>query len=159
MPHRYSEQEIQTLMDKMAIMAVLDRYFYGLGRLDAEIMLSCFTDDAKYGPAEGLDALRAIFQDIHRFQHVFVHPVTRNVAINGVEAEVDMQAIGFVFRGDGGSPGPHGRVMVQGIRYNDVLVRTSDGWKIKNRIGSPTRASGHDTLWQFDVASVPVHLD
>lgn len=159
MPHHYSEQEIQTLMDKMAIKEVLDRYFYGEGRLDTEIMLSCFTDDARYGSAEGLDALRAIFQGIDHFQHVFVHPVTRNITINGDEAKVDTQAVGFVFRGDGGSTGPRGRVMVQGVRYNDLLVRTSDGWKIKNRIGFHDMTSGHDTLWQFDAASVPVHLD
>jgi hypothetical protein len=49
--------------------------------------------------------------------------------------------------------------MVQGVVYNDVLVRTEQGWKIKHRVGRNTPSSGHDTFWQFDVASVPVHLD
>jgi hypothetical protein len=159
MPHHYSQDEIQAVMDNLAIKKVLEHYFYGEGCLDPDIMIDCFTDDARFGPAEGRDAIYKLFQQIKYFQHVLACPATQHIVIDGDEARVDMQAIGFMFRGDGGSAGPRGRIMVQGVRYNDVLVRTEQGWKIKHRIGRHTPQSGHDTEWQFDAASVPPHLD
>jgi hypothetical protein len=151
MPHHYSEGEIQADMDKRAVEAVLDRYFYGLGCLDPEIMLTCFTEDAKFGPSVGTDAMRKSFQQIGDFQHAYVMPVTRNIIIEGDVAHSDMLAVGFVLRGD--SEGPQGKIKSNGIRYKDTLVRTEDGWKIKYRRGTQAEEKAHDTFWQFDVAS------
>jgi hypothetical protein len=154
MPHHYSEQEIQAAMDERAVAVVLDRYFYGLGCLDPEIMLTCFTDDAKFGPSVGKDAIRASFQQISHFQHAYVMPVTRNIVIEGDVAHSDMMAVGFVLGKDGAVE--PAKIKSNGVRYKDTLVRTEEGWKIKYRRGAQTEEKAHDTFWQFDVASTAV---
>jgi hypothetical protein len=159
MPQHYSAQDVQLQMDKLAIKEVLDRYFFGEGRLDVETMLSCFTPDAAFGGAVGHDAIRALMVQIRYFQRVYALSGAPKITIDGDTARVDMQAVGILVRTDGGADTCRGRVMVQGVHYDDHLVRTADGWKIKKRVGLNTPSSGHDTHWQFDAASVPIHLD
>jgi hypothetical protein len=159
MPHQYSEDEKTAFFDKLAVQEVLDRYFFGEGRFDVETILSCFTPDAAFGDVVGHDAIRAIMEGVHYFQECYVIRGSQKITIDGDNAYADIQAVGFVLRTDGGADTPRGRVMVQGVRYNDHLIRTSDGWKIKTRFGFKEAESGHDTTWQFDAASVPIHLD
>jgi hypothetical protein len=155
----YSEQDIQLQMDKLAIQEVTERYFFGEGRLDVEEILSCFTPDAAFGTAIGHDAIRAIMEGVSYYQGVYVLRGSQKITVDGDNAYADTQAVGFVLRTDGGANTPRGRVMVQGVRYDDHLVRTAEGWKIKKRFGFTDTSSGHDTEWQFDNASVAIHLD
>jgi hypothetical protein len=158
-PYTYSEQEHQLSMDKDAIREVIDRYFFGEGRMDVDVIMSCFTPDAIFGKAVGEDEVRSVLQGISYDQSCFVLGASQQITIDGDTADADTQAVGFAYRTDGGGAGRPGRVMVQGVRYKDKFVRTQHGWKIKSRTGFDAPERGHDFLWQFDAASVPIHLD
>jgi hypothetical protein len=121
--------------------------------------VSCFTPDATFGDLVGHDAIRSLMEGVHYFQRCYVVGGSQRITVDGDTATADTQAVGFVLRTDGGDINNRGRVMVQGVRYNDQLVRTSEGWKIKTRVGFEDPSSGHDTTWQFDTASTPIHLD
>jgi hypothetical protein len=159
MPNIYSEQEQQLWMDKVAIRELIDRYFFGEGRLDVDTILSCFTPDATFGEAVGHDGIRAIMDGISYFKACYVIGASQQITVNGDMADADTQAVGFALRTDGGGSDRPGRIMVQGVRYKDHLVRTAEGWRIKARCGFDDPSKGHDTPWQFDTISVPVHLD
>jgi hypothetical protein len=146
-------------MDKEAIREVIDRYFFGEGRMDVDVIMSCFTPDAIFGKAVGQDEVRSVLQGISYFQSCFVLGASQQITIDGDNADADTQAVGFAYRTDGGGVGRPGRIMVQGVRYKDKLVRTQEGWKIRSRTGFDDPTRGHDYLWQFDAASVPIHLD
>jgi hypothetical protein len=159
MTHIYSEQDQQLWMDKLAIRELIDRYFYGEGLLDIEIILSCFTPDGTFGDAVGHDGIGALLGGVTYYQGCCVIGASQQITVDGDTAEADTQAVGFVLRNDGGGADRPGRIMAQGVRYRDQLVRTSDGWKIKSRSGFDKPSKGHDTSWQFDAISVPIHLD
>jgi hypothetical protein len=154
----YSEQEQQLMLDRLAVQETLDRYFFGEGRFCVDTILSTFTPDARFGTAVGHDAIRAIMEGVHYFQSCYVIRGTQKITIEGDNAFADTAAVGFVLRSDGGDHA-RGRMMMQGVRYDDHLIRTEDGWKIKTRTGFEDPSSGHDTVWQFDAVAVPVHLD
>lgn len=158
MPNKDTVQDLQRMIDRLDIEEVLGRYFFGYATFNIETILSCFTPDAAFGNVVGHDAIRAIMQGLDYFQNIYVTRGSQKISIEGDEAYVEHYAVGFIQRADGGQ-GNYGRLMVQSARYDDHLIRVDDGWKIKTRRGFDNPDSGHDTTWQFDAVSVPIHLD
>jgi hypothetical protein len=154
MPKVYSEQEQRLMLDKLAVQETLDRYFFGEGRFCVETILSAFTPDAAFGTAVGHDAIRAIMEGVHELKSCYVLRGSQKITVNGDDAYADTAAVGFVLLSDGSGNGP-GRMMMQGVRYDDHLIRTEDGWKIKTRKGFEDPSKGHDTVWQFEAEAVP----
>jgi SnoaL-like domain len=76
------------------------------------------------------------------------------ITIDGDQADADTQAVAFVVM-----PGNKGdRLMIQGIRYVDRLVRTSTGWLIADRGGLEDRTVAHDISFEFQLLTSAMSL-
>jgi len=139
---------LRDMADRLEIREVLERYFFGDDRGDAESLNQCLTVDAEarydMGGAEpvavkGRAAIVSAIVDATS-QRLGVNHLLSNtrIEVEGDRATADSYAIANVVVGDANA----GRVLVRGIQYLDEFVRTDEGWRIKTRI--------HKALWQYE---------
>ena len=130
--------DLQYLLDRAAIQAVLARYFHGLDSCNPEQVRSCFTEDvqAQYDqrpPVKGIDALVASFQNFQRMMKGEMKVTTHFMGnlhvkyIRGDDAETETNAIAFLVD-------PAGMMAMRSLRYLDRLRRDGNGWRIRDRI-------------------------
>lgn len=134
------EDELWTVLDESAIQRVLIRYATALDSRDWDLLGTCFVLPARvtYLSAprlEGRDAViahcRQALQRYELTQHALSNPTVR---LHGDRAEATCY-----LRGEHVVADEHGRRRwTLGGRYEDALVRASDGWRIAERtlIGS-----------------------
>jgi SnoaL-like domain len=150
----YSEEEQQRFFDKLAIREVLDEYWFGLGREDYDSVVGAFTTDATYASLSGHQAIRSAVERASGNRCTNILCGSQRIEIDGDTARADTQAVAFLV--------PHGhdpeRLIIQGIRYIDHLVRTPEGWRIKRRSGLENRTGAHDTPLEFEIAVNPIKL-
>lgn len=130
---------LQQLSDRIEIDDLLTRYATGVDRRDWDLWESCFTPDARIdysafgGIAGGVKEVRAwLARTMPIFgmtQHMVIN---REVAIDGDTARCRS---GFynpmTWPSKEGEPT---RLSIDGGYYCDVLVRTPQGWRIRERV-------------------------
>lgn len=132
------ELNLNAMADRMGIHDVLVRYCTAIDTLDYALLDSCFTADAHLdysvmnGPADTYNVVRAWLEDsLHRL-HAMQHSITNTVFdIDGDSAKTRTQ-----FRNPNVMATADGQlnVFTVGGYYDDELIRTSDGWRIQQRV-------------------------
>ena len=141
-------KEVQLLKDKAEIRETLTRYWFGVDRREPAVAASVMTPDGHYGNLHGREELERLMQralpGYECLQHCFA---SSEIEVAGDTATADTMAVGFAL---GDNADGERRVFARGLRYVDTLVRTEEGWRITERVGSDDREVGHDTFWQFE---------
>lgn len=124
---------------------VLETYLFCLDSSDFESLADCFTDDAaltydivpyRFVGGRALAAWVAAAHELHR-SHTFHVLGTVHVSATAPTASARSHVIATL-----ATPVDSGHsVTVRGVRYDDELVETPDGWKICRRT--------HVPLWQY----------
>ncbi|MBV9996395.1 MAG: nuclear transport factor 2 family protein [Caulobacteraceae bacterium] len=126
--------DLQALLDEREIIGVALRYARCMDARDHEGFLSCFTEDAAFGfPGRQVRGHRKIGLSVDAGARVFsdgTHQTTNfAVTIDGDRAEMHSYYVATqVVREPVRSP-----LFVMAGVYDDVLVRTQQGWKISSR--------------------------
>jgi 3-phenylpropionate/cinnamic acid dioxygenase small subunit len=146
--------DLQQIADRLAIVDLLHRYATGLDSRDWDLLASVFTEDgvADYGalggvnrgPAAIVALCRGALQGLDASQHIIANEV---IAIDGDEARARcyFQAQ-HVYAGAAG-----GDTYLVGGTYEDEVVRTAEGWRIRHRTLVPTWTDGNPGV--FEAAS------
>jgi uncharacterized protein (TIGR02246 family) len=141
------------LADTEAIRALVYRYAALADARDAGGMAECFTPDGVVvsgeRTAEGRPALRALFEEFLRGDLMgaagsSTH-LTSNVVVDAhgpSVADVQVQAVAFL------APDGSDRIVLRGLRYEDVCRLTADGWLFARRT--------HRVTWQAECPGTPV---
>jgi ketosteroid isomerase-like protein len=130
------------------IRRVIERYFYGIDSGKAAVVLSAFSDDARYEFAveeivlKGRVELSGFFgrnrrpgEQAQRSCHTAASGM---IEVRGDIAFADTFATAHLVDGIAGE----GRALIRGIRYLDQLRRETSGWLICSR--------RHHSLWQYE---------
>ena len=127
---------LESLLDRMEIIELLHRYATAIDDRDWARLATCFTADAValYGPVlgrqEGIAAIektcRAALEPLDASQHIVG---THEIELDGDRARARCYVHAQHTRA--GTPG--GDNFVIGATYLDAVVRTPDGWRIRER--------------------------
>jgi len=121
---------LATLVDRAAIRDVVERYARGVDAKDLAAVASCFTPDCAYEGALGrgtiADALASLRGAMERYAHTMHFLCTHAATIDGDAARAETYCFAHHVRRDGSH-------VTVGVRYQDELVRTDDGWRIARR--------------------------
>jgi len=135
---------VGALEDRDAISRLIIQYAEAVDRRDADLLITCFTDDAEasFGgigvPGRGGKAVAAFLGSVAgtpqqtgipmKTSHLFNNVV---ITLDGDEADVRSTASVYSVRGE-----PE-QVHIRGITYHDRVRRTADGWRIARRVHVP----------------------
>jgi hypothetical protein len=148
---------VRALLDQAAIREVIDRYFYCVDSGTMSDFDQVFTPDAKADYNGGQvkfnswrevrDGMAGNLRSWNASSGNHFTTSTR-IIVKGDTAKADTHAAVFLMteRGQGLS----GTIMARGLRYQDDLVRTPDGWRIKYRL--------HHRSWNFETLGTPPSL-
>lgn len=129
--------DMQYVLDKTAIEAVITRYFQGLDRALKDQVRSCFTDDVQAfydgrTPIAGIEDMMASLNTFKRLAAGTMKATTHFMGnfnvhrIEGDTAETETYAIAYLVR-----PGePGGPVAMRSLRYLDRLRKADGEWRI-----------------------------
>jgi 3-phenylpropionate/cinnamic acid dioxygenase small subunit len=129
----------QRLRDAQEIREVLVRYATGIDRRDWDLFRTCFTDGvvADYegtGTWNDVDEFTAYMTDVHADLGHTLHRLTNMaVTVDGDRATARTYVDAVIMAADGQSG-----VNPVGF-YDDLLVRTADGWRISRRTFTSVR--------------------
>ncbi len=129
---------LQDISDRLEIQDLLVRYCYALDRSDWPAFDNLFTADAVLdytafgGPRAGVREmaafLRAALESMLGAQHTIS---TTLIELDGDRATASSAGlVPMRLGGDSGNPD----ILLNGLWYHDVLVRTAAGWRIAQRI-------------------------
>jgi ketosteroid isomerase-like protein len=124
--------------DRSDIAQLLAEYAHGVDRRDFAAVAACFVPDAtaSYGGNElgpGVEQIIEYVRGVERFvttQHLFGVPLIR---LDGDRATATTHAASWLGERDATAD----RVLGRGLTYEDDLVRTPDGWRIRRRVHRP----------------------
>jgi hypothetical protein len=151
MSHRYSPEEQHLFFDKLAIKEVLDLYWHGLGRHDVDDVTAAFTGNGRVGTARGEEEIRKSVEVTDGIRCITIIRGSQMITVDGDSATADSQALAFLVR----SQSDEERLLLQGVRYIDDLVRTPSGWQIQRRGGRTNKNIVHDIEFELDVQVTP----
>ena len=128
---------LETLLDRQEIDDLLTRYATAVDTKDWDLYETVFTEDAfiDYESAGGIKGkLPEIRAWLEKTMAMF--PMTQHVVCNRVvELDGDKATARSVFYNPMGLPSEEKMVLFfDGGYYNDQLVKTADGWRIRERI-------------------------
>jgi SnoaL-like domain len=145
-------QSDQRESDSLSIRATIERYFFAVDSKNLEALLHCFTSDAQAeyhcGTAEhrviigGEEICADVYAGCGRFASSSHCVANSSVEILDDFADTDTFAVAHVLMG--------GNMLVRGLRYQDRLRRTPNGWRIHLRKHAPQ--------WQYEIAAQPPKL-
>jgi ketosteroid isomerase-like protein len=149
--------QLRRMADQWACQKLHERYWYAEAARDVDMVCSVFTEDARYGHAVGVVAIRDTVQgymgdmgNIAENYHLI--PIATDISVDGDTAEGEVRGVGFIrLRQPDGSE----KVMGLGVGYVDRFARTSDGWRICSMHGIEDTEAAHDTTWSFLLESLP----
>ncbi len=131
-----AEAAIQYLQDREAIRSLLERYYKAVDSSDLDLMKTVFLPDGTWNfnkgslLCNGMDEIWAIIGPVGN--NPAMHFMGNHfVQISGDAAKSDTYGIAHVVRK--ATPTSPERDGLQGLRYQDFLVRTKDGWRVKAR--------------------------
>jgi 3-phenylpropionate/cinnamic acid dioxygenase small subunit len=136
MPHR--EMTLREVSDRIQIGDLLTRYTVAIDKKDWSLLDTCFTPDAHldYRSAGGVEgAYPKVREWLERALAPF--PMTQHFISNStVELDGDRATARTYVLNPMGFPNPDGslHIFTVGAYYNDVLVRSRDGWRIAERV-------------------------
>jgi len=128
----------QTIADRLDIDDLLTRYATAVDTKDWDLYETCFTPDAfiDYTAAGGVKGrLPEVKKWLAEVMPLF--PMTQHVVVNRVVTiDGDTATARSCFFNPMGVPDPDRgiKLFFDGGYYNDKLVRTSDGWRIAERV-------------------------
>jgi hypothetical protein len=135
-----TDPSLATLLDERAIALVMQRYCHAMDYGPESAWVSCFTPDGVFDVrnvngeslfrVDGEDNLAGFIAEYPKtlpkfFKHLYLSPI---VDLDGDTAHVESYVL--VIWCDEGKPA---EVSSFG-KVNDVFVRTTDGWRIKERV-------------------------
>jgi hypothetical protein len=125
--------------DRASVSEVLDDYARGIDSKDWDLVLACFTDDAvldytAFGGPKGAtqEVVDWIAGNVANFVMTQHHITNRHITLDGDEAVCIAEL--FAPMGMAGKEPGKLTILWTGGAYNDRFVRTSDGWKISQRV-------------------------
>lgn len=145
-----SSENLQLIVDRLAIDDLLTRYATAVDRRDWDLYRTCFTDDAVIdytsagGIRGGLDEVAGWLAQVMPVFSMTQHLVTnRAIEIAGDEARAESY-----FFNPLGLLGPDGKQVLyfDGGTYSDRLRRTEAGWRIYERIETSAYTTRTATL-------------
>jgi SnoaL-like domain len=147
-------EALRAQLDEAAIRRLINGYFFGLDRRDADAFRAVFTPgtvERRDGQKVDTEAYIAGLLRVGRF--AYSHHVTASVGIEleGDRASGDAYAVAFLVVAPADDDRGDGRLVVRGLRYLDGYVRLESGWRIARR-------DGPIPLWQYECDSVPPAL-
>lgn len=122
------------LTDEREIAALLTRYATGIDRRDWAMFQACFTDDARtdygsFGQWSSAAQISAFMQQAHADMGHTLHRLSNFVIEPRGEAAIARSYVDALLM-----PGPAGGESHRGIGfYDDELVKTEQGWRIRYR--------------------------
>jgi uncharacterized protein (TIGR02246 family) len=127
------DPRVQEVLDREAIRALLNRYFRGIDRGDAEVLASCFhpdaVDESRPSGRAGLAEWREIVAlNSSRVTATVHHLTTHNVEIDGDVAGSEAYCLGTHLTAD-----EPPRRMLTATRDLDRLERRDGEWRIVHR--------------------------
>ncbi|GIW45289.1 MAG: hypothetical protein KatS3mg077_2571 [Candidatus Binatia bacterium] len=142
-----TNDRIQELADRIEIQELLTRYATAIDTRDWDLFTSCFTPDATIdytavGGIRGtLPVVRAWLAEVLAAFAMTQHLVTNfQIRIEGDTAECRSCLFNPMgFENDEGNL----VVFFEGGYYHDRLVRTDEGWRIRERTEEPTFSTRH----------------
>lgn len=137
-----SAMTLQQIADRLEIEDVLTRYATAIDTKNWQLLERCFTPDAVVDYTS-VGGVRGSFPEIKEWlSSVLPHfPMTQHLVTNKTVAVDGDTAISrcALFNPMGMPDGKGGfELFFDGAYYDDKLVRTSDGWRIRERILSAT---------------------
>jgi ketosteroid isomerase-like protein len=141
-------------LDKLAVRETIEDYLNFLDAKDWKGIASCFSDDAKSwynlepqvleGGRGVADWLRPRISQYGSTDHALSN---LHIVVGGDLATCDSRLTASLLHPGSGRI-PH--IAVRAIWYRDKLRRAADRWVIYER--------HHEPQWQYEVASLPLHL-
>lgn len=130
---RVAKPQALSAQDILEIQQLGAKYAYGLdtGADNGAYYANVFTVDGSFGATVGRDKLAALAREgggrlkLHGYQHI----VTNVIVEPSAEGAVGSQYIQVLVVGGPNKP----PTIDHGGRYEDVYVRTAEGWRIKTR--------------------------
>ncbi|MEO8695995.1 MAG: nuclear transport factor 2 family protein [Acidimicrobiales bacterium] len=126
--------QLQEVSDRLALRALVEQYAKGADNRSPELFGGAFTKDGvlntNRGPVNGSDAIAALAPKLGRYKatmHMIANHYVEFVDDDNATGETYCMA-SHVYDSDGID-----RVYVMAIRYQDVYVRTGDGWRMSAR--------------------------
>jgi len=142
----------EQLENKLNVRETIERYFFGVDARDRRALISCFSADAQASyhwltpEQKTIVGGVAIGEDVYAACSLFTsstHSIANlTVDLLGEAAEANTFAIANVIRGSS--------LVVRGLRYQDRLIRTAQGWRIVQR--------KHTPMWQTEAAVQSLRL-
>lgn len=146
--------------DRWGILDTVTRYFTAIDRRDFALLRDVFTPDvdAVYEGVQvagGIDALLAFVTGTSEIRlpvdvvdlQLSMHLIGNHVAVvEGDTARAESYALAHLV--DRPADGP--RLRTRGLRYQDELVRTADGWRIRRREHLCDWMRRDELLWAAD---------
>ncbi|MGD0592777.1 MAG: nuclear transport factor 2 family protein [Acidimicrobiales bacterium] len=130
--------DLQEISDRLEIQDLIARYCHAIDRRQLDELDAIFTADAvmdytAFGaPRAGLAEMKGFLADVLAAHVAYYHlAATSTITIEGDRAECHTICHNpMVFRREGRPDG----LYYCGLWYHDQLVRTSDGWRIAERV-------------------------
>ncbi|HEV7679878.1 MAG TPA: nuclear transport factor 2 family protein [Candidatus Dormibacteraeota bacterium] len=134
-------QHVLDLLDRAAVREAVVRVATAIDRHDNELLARCFTEDVHcvfqgedVGP--GVDRVIAYMTTnaaplvIVDFAHMLSNIA---VELDGDVAHAEADALSYLITDTGAGT----QIRLRGLRYVDQLVRTRDGWRIRDHVHRP----------------------
>ena len=164
-----TEMQLRYLLDRAEIERLLIRYCNATDAGDWDAVADCFAEDGGWAhrPGEGREQLRETFKQMFTRRSAATpsppttspKPATRLAPIDRVEKEQHVLSNIEVDIADDtassfcaarvyivGGRGEDAVLLMRGITYTDQLVRTPEGWKIKER--------AHHLVWMAETTPI-----
>ena len=126
--------DLQELQDRAAIHDMLMRYPRADDSHNFELMKTVFTEDGTLTtwnkPIEGSDEIVRRVSGLTRYKATSHFMGNESIKIDGDSATTEVYAVAYHFHDVDGKQ----QAYLMWIRYHDVLVRTNEGWRIKERV-------------------------
>jgi hypothetical protein len=124
---------VLSLEDEHNIAKVIVRYATGIDRRDYKLFRSCFTDDAAcdYAPKvrwSSGDGITAFMEEMHRNLGETLHRMSNIVISETAEGAAVRTYVDVILMWPDGTLN-----MDADGYYDDLMVKTGEGWKIKTR--------------------------
>lgn len=131
--------------DRQEISDVINRFATGIDRRDFSLFRTVFTEDCRvemgdYGAFDGVDAIARFEESSHAQAGHTLHRMTNHaIDIDDNHAKARSYVDAWIMSQDNASG-----INVVGF-YDDELVRTERGWRIKRRVFTQVRLSVHSS--------------
>lgn len=142
--------------DRAEIAAVLHRYALACDDRDFDAVRACFTADAR-AEYSGVRLPAGVEHIIEHLRALEALPLTQHVVgtvavdLAGARARATSYATAHIVRpvGDGHE------VLHRGLRYDDELVWTPSGWRIRDRVHRALWSTSEPTVWPVPPVTPP----